>query len=96
MPASSRAIREHTSFSSGEALAAEAALADPLDRDREASGTEGQAQGPRKPMPLLLHQDPFLVGAGGDGASVLPPVVSFQPGIGHGDQQIKIIFILFS
>ena len=62
-------MREDTSFSSGETLAAEAALADPLDRDREATGTEGQAQGSPKPMPLLLHQDPFLVGAGREGAN---------------------------
>jgi hypothetical protein len=44
VPASSRATREATSFSSGETLAAAAPWADREERDGEATATDGQAQ----------------------------------------------------
>ena len=45
-----------TSFSSDESLAAEAALADPLEQDWEATGTEEQTQGSQELMPQPLHR----------------------------------------
>jgi hypothetical protein len=44
VPASSRATREATSFSSGETLAAAAPWADRDERDGEVTATDGQAQ----------------------------------------------------
>jgi hypothetical protein len=71
VPASSRVIKEATSFSSGVTLAA-AEPWDRAERDREATATEGQAQDRKRqrgqrqgPAPALTepsaHGVPFLV-----------------------------------